>query len=151
MSTETNTTPNPSVINPLPTNKGRITATGKRKNAVAALQYDVNKIKNFTINDKSWLQYFPQERHQLKILSPFRVTEVPLFPMKFKVQGGGTTAQAEAIRHAISKLLKTLNPLDLNLIKKLKKLGYITRDDRRVERKKPGQRGARATFNSKKR
>jgi len=149
MSTETNTIPNSSeVISPISMNLGRITTTGKRKNAVAALQYDVNKIKNFTINEKSWLQYFPQERHQLKILAPFRVTEVPLFPVKLKVHGGGTTAQAEAVRHAISKLLKTLNPLNS---KNLKKLGYITRDGRRVERQKPGQRGARAAFNSKKR
>lgn len=147
MSTEIQTAP--LVITP--TNMGRITATGKRKNAVAALQYDNNKIKIFTINDKNWLQYFPQERHQLKILSPFRVTEVPLFPMKFKVHGGGVTAQAEAVRHAISKLLKTLHASDVNLIKKLKKNNYLTRDDRRVERQKPGQRGARASFNSKKR
>jgi small subunit ribosomal protein S9 len=130
----------------------RLTATGKRKNAIAALQYDYdNKIQDFTINNKKWTEYFPQERHQLKILDPFRVTEIPLIHMKFKVLGGGITAQSEAVRHAISKCLKILHQDDLDFIKKLKQNHFLTRNDKKVERKKPGQRKARAKFNSKKR
>jgi small subunit ribosomal protein S9 len=129
----------------------RFTTTGKRKNAVAALLYD-EKITSFTINNKSWLDYFPQERHQLKILSPFQVAAVPLIQnIKFKVIGGGISAQSEAVRHAISKLLKLLHGDNATLIKNLKQNNFLTRDSRKKERDKPGQRGARAQFNSKKR
>ncbi len=128
-----------------------ITATGKRKNAVACLIYS-DKYKEMTINNKAWKDFFPQERHQLKIMTPFKVTELPfLNNLKFKVMGGGITAQSEAVRHAISKLLKNLNSENLILIKQLKSNNLLTRDSRVKERNKPGQRGARAQFNSKKR
>lgn len=129
----------------------RITTTGKRKNAIAAIVYDP-KIKEFTINEKNWIEYFPQERHRLRILSPFVVTELqPFNSIKFKIIGGGITAQAEAARHAISKLLKILYAENAALVKKLKQNNLLTRDCRRKERDKPGQRGARALFNKKKR
>ena len=128
-----------------------ITATGKRKNAVACLIYS-DKYKEMTINNKPWKDFFSQERHQLKIMTPFKVTELPFMNnLKFKVIGGGITAQSEAVRHAISKLLKNLNSENLVLIKQLKSNNLLTRDSRVKERNKPGQRGARAQFNSKKR
>lgn len=135
------------------TNKttSHITATGKRKNAVACLIYN-DKYTEMTINNKPWKEFFPQERHQLKILTPFKVTNTDfLNNLKFKVIGGGITAQSEAVRHAISKLLKNLNSENLILIKNLKQNNLLTRDSRVKERNKPGQRGARAQFNSKKR
>ena len=85
-------------------------------------------------------------------MTPFKVTELPFMNnLKFKVIGGGITAQSEAVRHAISKLLKNLNSENLVLIKQLKSNNLLTRDSRVKERNKPGQRGARAQFNSKKR
>lgn len=135
------------------TNKtsNHITATGKRKNAVACLIYN-DKYTEMTINNKPWKEFFPQERHQLKILTPFKVTNTDfLNNLKFKVIGGGITTQSEAVRHAISKLLKNLNSENLILIKNLKQNNLLTRDSRVKERNKPGQRGARAQFNSKKR
>lgn len=134
------------------TNKtnSHITATGKRKNAVACLIYN-EKYTEMTINNKPWKEFFPQERHQLKILTPYKVTGTPFLNVKFKIIGGGITAQSEAVRHAISKLLKTLNSENLILIKQLKQNNLLTRDSRIKERNKPGQRGARAQFNSKKR
>lgn len=129
-----------------------ITSTGKRKTAVAALIYDKNeKIKDFTINNRKWTDYFTQPRHQAKVTAPFQLTESQMLNMRFKVIGGGMTAQAEAVRHAISKLLKLLNAENLDLIKKLKQNGYLTRNAKKKEREKPGQRGARAQFNSSKR
>jgi small subunit ribosomal protein S9 len=127
---------------------GIFTTTGKRKNAVACLRYD-NQYSEILINNKPWKEFFPQERHQLKVLTPFKVANIPLLNnLKFKVIGGGVTAQSEAVRHAISKLLKVLYP---EMTKSLKEKGLLTRDSRKKEREKPGQRGARAQFNSKKR
>ena len=129
-----------------------ITSTGKRKNATSCLIYNTEKYNSIIINDKPWKEFFPQFRHQLKILSPFVVTGLPVINnLKFKIMGGGVTAQAEATRHAISKLLKIIHIDNPQIIKSLKENKFLTRDPRKKERNKPGQKGARAQFNSKKR
>jgi small subunit ribosomal protein S9 len=128
-----------------------ITSTGKRKNATACLKYN-DKYNEMTVNNKPWEEFFSQERHRLKILTPFKVTNLPVLNnLKFKVMGGGITAQAEAVRHSISKLLKTIHIDNAQIVKALKENKLLTRDPRKKERNKPGQRGARAQFNSKKR
>ena len=128
-----------------------MTATGKRKNAVACLLYN-EKAKETTINNKPWKEYFNQERYQIKVLTPFKVTNLEFMNnLKFKVIGGGINAQSEAVRHAISKFLKNLHGDNVALIKELKQNKLLTRNSKKKERNKPGQRGARAQFNSKKR
>ena len=93
--------------------------------------------------------YFPRETLRLMILQPFKLTDtLGKFDVYVNVRGGGLSGQAGAIRHGISRAL-TQYSLDLRPI--LKKAGLLTRDARKKERKKYGQRGARARFQYSKR
>ena len=124
-------------------------ATGKRKTAIARVHLR-SGTGEIHLNDKSMDDYFGGHE-ALKMLAkqPFAVTEmVEKFDVRANVQGGGPSAQAGALRHGISKALCEFN---LELRKRLKKAGFLTRDARIKERKKYGQKGARRRFQFSKR
>jgi small subunit ribosomal protein S9 len=123
-------------------------ATGRRKKAVARvwLQNGTGKIE---INTRSLEDYFGRETSRMVFRQPLELTETAgQFDVFCTVAGGGLSGQAEAIRHGISRALTKANP---ELRATLKKAGYLTRDSRARERKKYGQRGARARFQYSKR
>jgi small subunit ribosomal protein S9 len=123
-------------------------STGRRKEAVARvwLQPGNGKIE---INTRSLEDYFGRETSRMVFRQPLELTETAgQFDVFCTVVGGGLSGQAEAIRHGISRALTKANP---ELRAALKKAGYLTRDSRARERKKYGQRGARARFQYSKR
>jgi len=126
----------------------RYYATGRRKNAIARVWMMPGSGK-VTINDKTMDQYFGREVLKMIIRQPFEVTgTVDKFDVLVSVLGGGNSGQAGAIRHGISKALLEV---DGESRIKLRKEGLLTRDPRAVERKKYGQKGARARFQFSKR
>ena len=127
---------------------GRSYATGKRKDAVARVWIKPGK-GNITINDKSIDQYFARPVLKMVINQPFEITNrVNEFDVVCTVKGGGLSGQAGAIKHGISIALNEYEP-ELRAV--LKKAGFLTRDDRVVERKKPGRPKARRRFQFSKR
>jgi len=126
----------------------RYYATGKRKNSIARVWMMAGSGK-VTINDKSMDQYFGRDVLKMIIRQPFEVTgTVDKFDVLVSVLGGGNSGQAGAIRHGISKALLAV---DAESRGKLRKEGLLTRDPRAKERKKYGQKGARARFQFSKR
>lgn len=130
-----------------PTRKPAKTPTGKflfakggRKSATAQVRvYPGNK--GFLINNKDYKDYFPYDRQQVAVLAPLKVVEGEKdFSVTVVVHGSGFTGQAEAIRHGLATALANH---DEEFKKKLKREGFLTRDSRSVERKKPGLRKAR--------
>ncbi|MEW5801431.1 MAG: 30S ribosomal protein S9 [bacterium] len=122
--------------------------TGKRKTSVARVWLRPGNGK-ILINQKSVEEYFPTERLKATILQPLQITDYTnKYDIAINVGGGGIYGQAGAVRHGISKALLQVNP---DLRQKLKKAGFITRDPRVKERKKYGQRGARARYQFSKR
>ena len=124
-------------------------ALGRRKSAVARVYLAAGK-GNITINDRPLEEYFKEGSLQYIVNQPFAVTKTEgQFDVKVNVVGGGTKGQAEAIRLGISR---ALSDLDREAYRPaLKAEGFLTRDSREVERKKPGQPGARARFQFSKR
>jgi small subunit ribosomal protein S9 len=124
-------------------------ATGKRKTAIARVHMrpGTGEIK---LNDQGIEDYFGgHEALKLVVKQPFALTEtVEKFDVLAVVSGGGVAAQASAMRHGISRALCIF---DLELRKRLKKAGLLTRDARIKERKKYGQKGARRRFQFSKR
>ena len=128
--------------------KGRSYATGKRKDAVARVWVMPGK-GNITINDKSMDEYFARPVLKMVINQPFEVADrVNEFDVVCTVSGGGLSGQAGAIKHGISKALNEYEP-ELRAV--LKKAGFLTRDDRVVERKKYGLAKARRSYQFSKR
>jgi small subunit ribosomal protein S9 len=123
-------------------------ATGRRKTAVARVWMNEGTGK-IIINDRPFEEYLPTLELQNSILAPFQAASVMnKFDLKIVVKGGGTHAQAIAIRHAISRSLTQVDPENRKIIKPL---GFLTRDPRMKERKKSGQPGARKRFQFSKR
>ncbi|MBQ9399759.1 MAG: 30S ribosomal protein S9 [Bacteroidales bacterium] len=124
-------------------------ALGRRKAAVARVYLTAGK-GNITINDRSLEDYFAEETLRYVVNQPFEVTNTAgQFDVKITIVGGGTKGQAEAIRLGISR---ALSDLDREAYRgALKAAGFLTRDAREVERKKPGQPGARRRFQFSKR
>ncbi|HEY4183578.1 MAG TPA: 30S ribosomal protein S9 [Polyangia bacterium] len=123
-------------------------ATGRRKQAVARvwLQPGNGKVE---INDRSLEEYFGRETSRMVFNQALELTETTSrFDIFVNVAGGGLSGQADAIRHGISRALIRIDPA---FRPPLKKAGYLTRDARAKERKKYGQRGARARFQFSKR
>ena len=123
-------------------------AVGRRKEAVARvyLRPGTGRVK---INDRALEDYFPNDVLKMVIRQPLQLTETTeKFDVVARVAGGGSAGQAGAIRHGISRALCLFN---VELRKTLKKSGLLTRDSRMKERKKYGQRGARARFQFSKR
>jgi len=126
----------------------RYYATGKRKNSIARVWMMPGSGK-VTINDKPMDQYFGRDVLKMIIRQPFEVTGTQdKFDVLVSVLGGGNSGQAGAIRHGISKALLAV---DAESRGKLRKEGLLTRDPRAKERKKYGQKGARARFQFSKR
>lgn len=125
-----------------------IHAVGKRKTAVARVYMRPGTGK-ITVNDRAFEDYFPVDITRITIRQPLELVGLePNWDIIVNVRGGGISGQADAIKHGISKALVAINP-DFRPI--LKKAGLLTRDARIKERKKYGQRGARARFQYSKR
>jgi small subunit ribosomal protein S9 len=123
-------------------------ATGKRKTAIARTWLTPGSGK-ITVNNQSVEEYFPVETFRLELIKPFNLTDtLGSYDVKARIAGGGISGQAGALRHGITKALILINP-DYRL--PLKKAGYVKRDPRVKERKKYGQKGARARFQFSKR
>lgn len=128
--------------------KDHIYATGRRKTAVARVWVGPGS-GQFQINDRSDEDYFRRATGRMVIRQPMEELEVlGNYDVIATVRGGGTTAQAGAIRHGITRALLQI---DAEARPKLKAVGYVTRDPRKKERKKYGQKGARARFQFSKR
>jgi len=123
-------------------------ATGRRKTSMARVRLTPGT-GAITVNSRPLDDYFPNNVLKMIIKQPLLSVEaVEKFDIHVRVEGGGASGQAGAIRHGISRALTEYNP---ELRKKLKKEGFLTRDPRMKERKKYGQRGARARFQFSKR
>lgn len=118
----------------------RFIGVGKRKNAIARLYLLAGNGK-ITVNKRGFENYFPRETLRMMILQPMEATgNIGKFDVFVNVQGGGLSGQAGAVRHGISRALLSLNP---DYRKPLNKGKFLTRDARKVERKKYGHRKAR--------
>jgi small subunit ribosomal protein S9 len=125
-----------------------IYATGRRKHAVARVWMQPGSGK-VDINRRTLEDYFGRETSRMVFRQPLELTETTgRFDVFVNVSGGGLSGQADAIRHGISRGLIQIDPAYRPA---LKKAGYLTRDARQKERKKYGQRGARARFQFSKR
>jgi small subunit ribosomal protein S9 len=123
-------------------------ATGKRKSAIARVRLRLGS-GQVTVNGKSMDEYFPREVLHMRIQTPFEVGGVEgRWDVVARIQGGGVSGQADALRHGIARALEKV---DATLRAPLKKRGLLTRDARKKERKKYGQRGARARYQFSKR
>ena len=122
--------------------------TGRRKTSTARV-YIRPGSGQITVNKREFVQYFPNEALQMIIRQPLRLTETAeRFDIVVNVDGGGTAGQAGAVRHGITRALMEYNA---DLRSTLKKAGLVTRDPRKKERKKYGQKGARKRFQFSKR
>jgi small subunit ribosomal protein S9 len=122
--------------------------TGRRKTSVARvyLRPGSGEVK---VNRRTFENYFPNETLQMIINQPLKLTEtVGKFDILVNVDGGGPAGQAGAVRHGITRALLEYNP---DFRGSLKKAGLVTRDPRKKERKKYGQKGARKRFQFSKR
>ena len=127
---------------------GRSYATGKRKDAVARVWIKPGSGK-VVVNGKDQDAYFARPVLRLILRQPMQVAGVEgEFDVMATVKGGGLSGQAGAVKHGISKALQLYDP---SLRGALKAAGFITRDSRVVERKKPGKRKARRSFQFSKR
>ena len=123
-------------------------ATGKRKTAVARVWISPGAGK-ITVNARPADEYFLRETNQMVMRQSLELLELlDKYNVRATVAGGGHSAQAEALRHGIARALTREDPERRG---SLKKAGFLTRDDRKVERKKYGQAGARKRFQYSKR
>ena len=123
-------------------------ATGKRKTAVARVWIGAGQ-GNFAVNGKTADDYFERETSRMIARQSLELLELlDKYNVRATVAGGGHSAQAEALRHGIARALTREDP---ERRRSLKKAGFLTRDDRKVERKKYGQPGARKRFQYSKR
>jgi small subunit ribosomal protein S9 len=145
-SVENNTVP--SVAPTALDNKDRAYATGKRKNSIARVWLKKGDGK-ISINGKSMASYFSRPVLQMIVNQPLEVIQaIDGYEIMATVKGGGLSGQAGAIRHGISK---ALTYYDSGFRPVLKKVGFLTRDSRVVERKKAGKAKARKSFQFSKR
>jgi small subunit ribosomal protein S9 len=122
--------------------------TGSRKRCLARVRL-IRGDGKFLVNGRALEEYFPRETLIMLMKQPFEVTNtVDEFDVHVNVRGGGISGQAGAVRHGIARALLAYNP---DLRSPLRKAGFLTRDPRMKERKKYGQKGARARFQFSKR
>lgn len=125
-----------------------INALGRRKAAVARVYLSEGK-GSFTVNKREVETFFPTKTLQYVVKQPLELLEVSgTYDVKVNIFGGGIKGQAEALRLGLSRALIEANPESRDA---LKKAGFLTRDSRVVERKKPGQPKARKKFQFSKR
>ena len=126
-----------------------ITATGRRKTSIAQVKLVQNGEGKVTVNTKTPEAYFGNNpRLRYVITSPFDLAKDQKFDCIAKVNGGGLASQAGAIRHGVARAIASLGE---SFHSSMKKAGFLTRDPRMVERKKPGQPKARKRFQFSKR
>ena len=122
--------------------------TGRRKSSVARVRIKPGSGK-FLVNKKKLDEYFRREQDRKAVMAPLKAVDAEKsFDIFINVKGGGTTGQAGASLLGIARALKKY---DDSLVQVLRDGGHLTRDPRMVERKKPGQRGARRKFQFSKR
>ena len=122
--------------------------TGRRKTSTARVYLRPGS-GDIKVNRRSFDEYFPNEALRMIIRQPLSLTDtVGKFDILVNVDGGGTAGQAGAVRHGITRALLEFNA---DLRPTLKKAGLVTRDPRKKERKKYGQKGARKRFQFSKR
>ena len=132
----------------MPETPGLVSATGKRKNAIARVRLFPGT-GVITVNGRNFEEYFRRESSRMVINQPFEaVNGEGRYDVRVRVNGGGISGQADALRHGISRALEKFDPANRAT---LKKIGLLTRDARKKERKKYGQKGARARFQFSKR
>jgi small subunit ribosomal protein S9 len=117
-----------------------VQSTGRRKRAVARVNLR-NGTGTITVNKRPVAEYFPSETHQMILTEPLRLTNTAEgYDVDCRIDGGGISGQAGALRHAIARALIEVDP---ELRPELKKAGFLTRDDRKKESKKYGLKKAR--------
>ena len=132
----------------VPDKGGFFWGTGRRKDAVARIRVKPGS-GTLQINKRKLDEYFTQAQDRNSVLAPLKTTDTEKSLDVFaNVSGGGTSGQAGAVMLGIARALKNY---DENLAHTLRDHGYLTRDGRMVERKKPGQKGARKKFQFSKR
>ena len=132
------------MVNP----KSFVWGTGRRKSAVARVRIAPGEGR-FVVNHKEWRDYFPTRAARVAAAQPLKVTETEsTWDVFVNVTGGGVQGQADAVRHGLARALAAA---DSGLESLLRDAGFLTRDARMKERKKYGQRGARARFQFSKR
>ena len=125
-----------------------VNALGRRKSSIARV-YVSEGTGKITINKKDLTEYFPSSILQFVVKQPLQLLEAAeKYDIKANLTGGGFTGQSQALRHAIARALVKINPEDKAA---LRKEGFVTRDPRAVERKKPGRPKARRRFQFSKR
>ena len=123
-------------------------ATGRRKTSAARVFMKPGK-GTITVNGRPLDEFFGRKTGVMIVMQPLELVQMTSrFDVNVLVEGGGITGQAGAIRHGITRALMKI---DSELRPKLKAAGYVTRDPRKKERKKYGQRAARARFQFSKR
>jgi small subunit ribosomal protein S9 len=128
--------------------RNRTYATGKRKTAIARVWLS-SGTGSVTVNDRPADQYFERETSIMIMKQALELIEAAdQYDVWATVKGGGHSAQAEAMRHGISRALIAMDPEKRSI---LKRAGFLTRDARKKERKKYGQPGARKRFQYSKR
>ena len=126
----------------------KIQAVGRRKTSVARVLLRPGK-GEWTINGRPMAEYFPRKSHQMRVEEPLHVTELDgRFDVQVRVNGGGLTGQADATRLGLARALAAY---DEDQRPALRSNGLLTRDSRKVERKKPGRPKARKRFQFSKR
>lgn len=130
------------------TNAAAVCAIGRRKVAMAAVRL-TNGNGKIVVNGREFKEYFPSLSIRNFILQPLQLTSTSeRFDVAARVKGGGIVGQAGALRHGLARALLIV---DVSLRAVLKNSGFLTRDSRLKERKKPGQPGARKRFQFSKR
>lgn len=125
-----------------------VNAFGRRKSSIARV-YVSEGTGKITINKKDLTEYFPSSILQFVVKQPLQLLEAAeKYDIKANLTGGGFTGQSQALRLAIARALVKINPEDKAA---LRKEGFVTRDPRAVERKKPGRPKARRRFQFSKR
>ena len=126
----------------------KIQTVGRRKTSVARILLRPGE-GEWTINGRPMAEYFPRKAHQIRVEEPLLVTELDgRFDIRVRVKGGGLTGQADAIRMGVARALVVY---DEEQRPNLRSKGMLTRDPRKVERKKPGRPKARKRFQFSKR
>ena len=128
--------------------EGQVQTVGRRKSSVARVLLRPGR-GEWRVNGRSLDDYFPREAHRLRVEEPFSATETEgRFDVQVRVSGGGLTGQSDAVRLGLARALVEQ---DDELRPTLRRHGMLTRDPRKVERKKPGRPKARKRFQFSKR
>jgi small subunit ribosomal protein S9 len=115
--------------------------TGKRKTSIARVRLYQGGMGKVTVNEKAAKEHFSTPFQVENALAPLRLTHtLKVFDVEVEIQGGGKCSQSDAMRHGISRALILANP---EMRSELKRAGFLRRDSRVKERKKPGLKGAR--------